>query len=149
MSLSAEYWYRTDEAVRAASNSRSLATDADVEEIVELVRIGWMTDAAIFSDEGNQLIFGSAGNGRAAACFSGADGTYFTQGDGPDGASSYFQTDFPPNCQVAAGLLRDVLAEFLHTRRRSDKVAWQTVDTPELTDDERQEFGSVFSSWPE
>jgi hypothetical protein len=89
MSLSTEYWYRKDDTAHAASNSRTLTTEADIDEIVELIRIGWLTDVAVFSESTNQLVVGSLGNGHATVCFSGPNGTYLTRGDGPDIVSSF------------------------------------------------------------
>src|SRR5262245_8842651 len=98
MSLRAEYWYRRGTTVRAARNSRTITTPVDVDEVLELVRIEWLTDLAVSSDSSpNNLVIGSFDNEQGAACFSGPAGWYFTKGAGPDHGTSFFQTDFPPN----------------------------------------------------
>lgn len=148
MSLRAEYWYRRGTTVRAARNSRAINNAADVDEILELVRISWITDLAVSSDgSSGQLVIGSFDNELGAAFFSGPEGWYFTKGDGPDHETSFFQTDFPPNIRVPLKSIRAVLMEFLSTGTRSEKVEWKKKPIEPVSEDEKAELDEIFAAW--
>jgi len=78
---------------------------------------------------------------RGALLYAGEDApdSSYTQGEGsPEGEPLLYMymtsdNEFPPNSEVAAGLIRQAAHEFADTGRRPTCVEWQTWE-PEMTD---------------
>jgi hypothetical protein len=132
--MSVQVRYRILREGALAEEIMTMTDPSDVARLIELLstEAGYGATAHHSNRSGladgapdHELVVGIL-NGHGALYYNDENGTWYSEGDTPEGDGPVFaELDFPPHCEVPPAVVQQALEEFLTSPARPTCVQWQ------------------------